>query len=299
MMMNEINYVASDEDLPDSWDSGDRDHAPDQPTEEPGGGDDFSLFDASSFGLSEDEFTLDFGDDEDRSESPHQRFEQSFKTAQGRLPKFGGRGRQKTIEKVDAEDFAEGAERNAFLIIKGYRDWLFGGKSTPAEVHQAVDFFFTMFDDDDCTFKTCCEVLRVRPDVVRLRMQYEWWLRGTQFTGPFDFFTVPVPSILDGEISYYGSLPGCALAREMWVQPGIHEDELIGAVMELDGYSRAELLNALGACEQHFLFSKDVGWYLTGRNPMLMNTRGNSIYGKDHSIGGSFHWSRLFVQTFD
>lgn len=297
--MNEITYVDSDKNLSDLRLGGDYDSDPLESLEEFAGGDDFSLFDASSFGLSEGDFTLDFGDPESSALSPHDRFQESLESAQSNLPKFRGRGRQKTVERVNEEDFFEGAERNAYLLIKGYRDWLFDGKATPEELLQAVDFFFTMHDNDCITFKACCEVLRVRPDVVRMRMQYEWWLRGTRFTGPFDFFTVPVPDMIQGEIYYYGGDAGYALAREVWVQPGISEEELLEAVARLDGFTRTELSFALQALEEHFLLSKEWGWYLTGRNPMLMNTRASSIYGREHSVGGSFHWSRLFGQIFD
>lgn len=184
-------------------------------------------------------------------------------------------------------------------MVRGYRDWLLESRYTPEQRLQALQFFFSDIDDGDITFDQCCAVLRVRSDVLRMRFQYEWWLRGTEFTGPFSFSTVPVPKSIEGEICYYGGACAYALAREAWVQPGISESELIQYVCDdsYGLYKPAQLMAGLAVCQERFILSKVRGWYLTGRNPMLMNMRIVSKFGKETSIGGSFYWSALFANS--
>jgi hypothetical protein len=173
---------------------------------------------------------------------------------------------------------------------------LFGGKGTTKVMLEAIRFFFAAdASESEITFGLCCDVLQARVDVLRLRMQYEFWLRGTVFTGPCNFLAVTVPRTIAGEITHYGGDEGYALAREAWVQPGISGEELMGSVMELDGFSLRALRAALEHLEARCLLSCAAGrWYVTGRNPLLLAIRGDNRYGVEVVRGGSFYWSRLF-----
>lgn len=287
-------YVASNENLPGAGVPGDSPGDSVGSVEDGGGGADFSLFDPGVFGLSENDLDVDFLDDEEGGGRPRDAFEELAHPAQGHLPKPGRRGRKKALARITEEDFEEGAERNAFLIVEDYARKLFGNRADERSIREAVSFFFTVEDNGAITFPLCCEVLRARADVIRLRIQYEWWLRGAVFTGPFPFTTVPVPKMIAGEALYYAGDAGFALARETWVQPGVGHDELLGAVAELDGFSEPELVKAVETLQDKFILSKERGWYLTGRNPLLQNIRYESIYGVSVTVGGSIHWSRLF-----
>ena len=173
---------------------------------------------------------------------------------------------------------------------------LFKPKPKPQEIAAAIAFFFTVTDDGGITFKSCCDVLRAREDVLRLRIQYEWWLRGTIFTGPFPFMVVPVPRDIAGEVIYYTGKAGYALAREAFIQPGIEQGELLDVVRNQERASLRELSTALDHLEDRFLMSSQAGrWWTTGRNPMLLLMR---VSSQNSSVavqrGGSIHWSRLF-----
>ena len=295
----EVGHVSSGEGLFDiglpGGDCGD--HL--ESTESGGGGGDFSLFDPGFFGDLEDDFSLDLLDDEEGGHSTHRGLEKLSSPSEGDIPQPRRRRRAETLTKITAEDFNEGAERNSFLIIDRLAELLFSKKSTPAEIDRAITFFFTIEDNgEDLTFPLCCQVLNARCDVLRLRLHYEWWLRGTIFTGPFPFLTVPVPDTISGEITYYSGAAGYALARECWVQPGITEDELIACVAELDDYAPAKLRESLTILENRLLMSCQAErWYVTGRNPMLLNMKAEELYGGQLLRGGTYHWSRLFGKS--
>jgi hypothetical protein len=267
----------------------------------------FSLFDPGFFGNAENDLSVDFLDSEASRGISHGGLEKLADAAQGHIPQPSRRRRSYALDKLSAEDFEEGAERNAFLVIEDHSRKLFPIKtphSKPSQsktVSSSLTFFFTIEDfGTEITFPLCCNVLGARVDVFQLRIQYEWWLRGTIFTGPFPFTTVPVPRAIAGEITYYGGDEGYALARECWVQPGITGDELISSVAELDDYATAKLKAALASLEDRLLMCSQAGrWYVTGRNPLLMSMRAESIHGLSfYKVrGGSFHWSRLFGES--
>jgi hypothetical protein len=259
------------------------------------GGTNFSLFDPGFFGNTKDNLFVDFLDNEESDRLPHSDLEKFSDASQSNISK-PSRRRTKSLRKLTEDDFEEGAERNAFLIVDGFAKKLFSNKSSQKTFTSAIAFFFTISDDGNgITFPLCCDVLGARANIIRLRIQYEWWLRSSIFTGPFPFHTVPIPKIVAGEIMYYGGEKGYALAREMWVQPGISTNELISSIIELDGHSKRDLQSALEHLEERFLVSCQTDrWYLTGRNPLLMNIRAESIPNLRTIRGGSFHWSRLF-----
>lgn len=298
-LTEDSGYVSSSEALYAPSLSGGDPGLPMESFEDGSGGSDFSLFDPGFFGDLEDGLSLGFLDDEEGGDGTSGRLAKLSAPSEGDIPKPRRRRRAETLTKITAEDFPEGAERNSYLIIEAYANHLFATKAKVLDVDKAITFFFTIEDNgEDITFPLCCSVLNSRIDVLRLRLHYEWWLRGTIFTGPFPFLTVPVPDVISGEITYYSGQAGYALARECWVQPGIHESELIACVHELDDYSPEKLRECLHVLESRLLMSCQADrWYVTGRNPMQLNMRAEEIYGGQLLRGGTYHWSRLFGKS--
>lgn len=259
----------------------------------------FSLFDAGSFGDDPDDSALDFLDDEEGGFGAPGSLQKLRAPEEGDIPKPRRRRRAEAIETFGPEDFHEGAERNAFLTIDGYAHKLFGPKSTAKGTREAIHFFFTVTDDGDgITFPLCCSVLQVREDVLRLRIQYEWWLREAIFTGPLPFLVVPLPGEIAGEIALYGREAGLALARRAWVQPGVNEEELLDDVMAEDAFNREALVKTLEVLEGRFLMSRHADrWHLTGRNPMMQFMARSAAHGRSDEIrrSSTIHWSRLFA----
>lgn len=182
------------------------------------------------------------------------------------------------------------------MIIKQYKNMLFGSGSKPADQWKAIDFFFTIDDDGQkLTFDLCCRTLAARIDVIRLRVMYEFFLRWVIITSDFPFLTVPVPDIIDGEIAYVAGPLGRRLATLAWNKPGITTDELVERAAD-DTTTRESVFDALSRLEDKFILcQQDHGfWYLTGRNPYLMRKRLAESNGRlNAQVGGSVHWSRL------
>lgn len=178
------------------------------------------------------------------------------------------------------------------MIIKQYKNLLFGSGAKPKDQWKAIDFFFTIADDGQAlTFDLCCRTLAARIDVIRLRIQYEFFLRWVIITSDFPFLTVPVPDIIDGEIAYIAGPEGRRLATLAWNKPGITTDELLERAGNDEATREAlsRLEDKLILCQQDHGF-----WYLTGRNPYLMRKRLAESKGRfDAQLGGSVHWSRL------
>lgn len=296
MSRMENTHVEHDSDLSgaDLHRGGDRDRL--GPTASRTGRTDFSLFDAGLFDDLEHGLSLgDLGSEDDQSVSRN--FDQEPHHAQkSDFPKLARRRRPKAVGRLTDEDFEPGAQRSAFSLIDHYAHILFKPKPKPQDIATAIAFFFTGTDDGGITFKSCCDVLRAREDVLRLRIQYEWWLRGTIFTGPFPFMAVPVPRDIAGEVVYYAGNAGYALAREAFVQPGIEQSELLEVVSKAERSNPSQLRTALDHLEELFLMSSQGGrWWTTGRNPMLMLMRLATLKSSVAvQRGGSIHWSRLF-----
>jgi hypothetical protein len=292
----ENTHVEHDTDLPGAelYRGGDRDRM--DPFAHSAGRADFSLFDAGLFGDFEHDLSLDGLVSEDDQSLSFNSDQEPHHAEEGDFPKPSRRRRPKALSRLTEEDFEPGAERSAFSIIDHHAHCLFKPKAKPQDITAAIAFFFTVTDDGGITFKSCCDVLRAREDVLRLRIQYEWWLRGTIFTGPFPFMAVPVPRDVASEIVYYSGNAGYALAREAFVQPGIEQAELLEVVSTAERSNPSQLKIALDHLEERFLMSSQAGrWWTTGRNPMLMLMRLATLKS---SIavhrGGSIHWSRLF-----
>jgi hypothetical protein len=263
-------------------------------------GDTVHFGDADGNGDFTQSMALDVLDDQDGVDESHDLVAALTYAAEKRISKSGRSGRAqasqvKKSEAITADDFPAGGERAAFLVIQRYADDLFGKRKIKA--HEALEFFFgsTLAPDNLVSFDLCCKVLSTRPDVFRLRIQYEWFLKGIVFTGPFDFPAKPVPELLDGHIHDCGGFLAYVLAREAWFQPGISTEELTEVVIQMEDFCSSEKISAcLAQLSDDNLLCYNMGWYLTGRNPMLASVQAHSRYGVDVARGGSRSWSSLF-----
>lgn len=239
----------------------------------------------------EDGFVDDFSSEE-FDDGAYRLVQKLADAAQGAAAIARRRGRLETLSAITEEDFEPGPERDSFRIIQANKIALFGAKQSA--MVSALEFFFSREDGEAVSFDLCCEVLGSRADVVRLRIQYEWFLRNVVFGTPFHFRATPLPRVLEGAVQIHGGTIGYCAAREAWVQPGILHGELVDLVCSFENCTRDEVEASLARLEEEMLFAHEHGWYVTGRNPLRMRRTFDAAKGWNRTMGGSMHWSALF-----
>lgn len=295
-MTKELKHHEDDSDgAPDSilallGDLGNSD-SPDTPSDEGADDGDFlDLFDPRVFGYSPSDVLVGLVGAEEGDDLAPDHLQELADAASSSLSYARKTSRKKSdLVSFSEEDF-EGAQRDAFVLIRHYKNLLFGAASKPEEQWKAIDWFFTLVDDGKATFDIACRAFGARIDVVRLRIQYEFFLRWTVVQTDFPFMTVPVPDLIDGEIAYIAGDQGQELARVAWNRPGISTSMLLERV----GTDKATLA-ALARLEDKFILcQQEDHWYLTGRNPYLLRQRLSETQGhRVPNAGGTIHWSRL------
>lgn len=248
----------------------------------------------STFG---DNFSLGLLGLEEDLERSHGFDSQFSDAAQGIISNARKRRQARTLENFGVEDFDTDNEKQAFLIVKMHTDNLFDDGARVGLREDALLFFFSdhgSIPTDDITFELCCSVLQARTDVIRLRLQYEWWLRGTLFTGSFPFDSVALPELIQGEVLMESSILGMYLASEIWAHPSITSDDLVQIASQhyhANQHDVNENLEKLATANLISLTSNR--WYVTGRNPQADANKKNAFYAQSVR-GGTYNWSSYF-----
>lgn len=297
-MANELD-VAHDPGLRPAdlyWDS---DCDPMESAEDDDGSFDFSTFDTGGGGDGDDGGLVDFLDDEESLASAREIAKKLARTTSGLVSKSRRRRSAETLKPITVDDFDEVFEKQAFLIVQEQASRLLGKKQEPKLQRAALSYFFGVRDDGDATFQVCCDVLRTRADVLRTRIQYEWWLRFTVFSGPFDFMAVPVPAGLVEEIGFYAPRGGLEVARAIWVQPGVDANDVCARVAQEHEHLPIDVVQrALRILEERMFVSLTAqACYLTARNPLIRSVDAGGMHeASDVSRRSStVHWSGLFA----
>lgn len=282
-------------------DAGSADHAARERADSGGVWEDF---DPSFFGITQNELSLAFVDDADDLEGPQADSEESVLTALENLSDTRqSSSKIPALERVTEDSFEEGAERNAFRIIRLHAQRMAGRKTSRADRAESTKWLFGANRDDgeSISLDLCCDVLDARPDVIRLRLNYELWRNWMIFQSGFSFITVPVPEVIRGEVIYVGGDLGLQLCQEAWLKPGITAEEMVANVIGLpdlhnvsddmlDRYRRI-----LSNLEERFLLSQhENNWFLTGRNPTLLLERVANQKNYLAVRGATMSWSRMF-----
>lgn len=259
-------------------------------------GDSFDIFDPAFFGVDAADWPVDSLDDQDAVDRSPLDFKKLDQAEKRYLPFARKREGRQALKKITIEDFDSREERIAFLAVEKHKSDLFGHKASSQNRRAAIEWFFCHADDGGLTFNVCADLLDSRPDVLRLRIHYEFWLRWMVFSEEFPFMTVPIPEIIRGEILYNSNMHGVEVAQEAWLQPGLSTDALL---MKASGVSSVkdvplEYKKAIDFLESCYILSvQHEGWYLTGRNPLLQRLDQEKAQGRNIA-GTSIHWSRLF-----
>jgi hypothetical protein len=210
-------------------------------------------------------------------------------------------GPRRQLAAVTEEDFALGPEREAFVIIMGHARNLFARGTSVRKQEKAVEFFFCE-SASLITFGDCCGAIdtRIRQNVLRLRLHYEFLQRTLVFAAPFPFETVPPPAGVVNETAFALQMQGSDtqagnfVCHELWRQPGLHVDELVCRAHG-HGISAESLHRAMQLMWSKYFISPSTDyWYLTGRNPARQIEDAMANRSANAARPGNLYWSRLF-----
>nr|WP_157273810.1 hypothetical protein [Thiobacillus denitrificans] len=141
------------------------------------------------------------------------------------------RGGKETIRRFDEYDFEEGAERNAFILIRDRMRATFTKGSKPKEVVEAIEWIFCG-NTDPIPFDMCSEALGARPIVLRKRLMYEFYRKWIVFPNSFPFLATPLPDDVGSVIFYEAGDNAVALAVLIWYWPGVSTEDLLSLAAE-------------------------------------------------------------------
>lgn len=183
-------------------------------------------------------------------------------------------GSQITEEDFVGEDFV------AFMALKSAIS-LATNKGTSVPMRNlAAQWIFVQGEEneDGLSFDLCCNALGARPNLLRVRTQFEFYYKSIQFDRPLPFQATSIPGVFQLEAEAYAGEAGQRAAEYIWYYPGLRADKLVELMEEPAAVIR-EVTNNL---EDAGLVSIQGGhWYFTGRNPLTMKS------------GSQFHWSRI------
>lgn len=228
-----------------------------------------------------------------------------IRLVEGKIAGSRGRVAAAKSEKVyiTHEDFDEGPERDAFLLIFGYAEHLFDGSDKkPFDLKdskklKAIRFFFCRtLHEMNLEDAVGCIDNQIRTDVLRLRFMLEFWLRGWKLPAmPED--ADGVPSRIELMAAQHGGMIGMSIAKEVWYQPGIDAAELLERVLEGRGDNIREMIKQAFkdmVCD-YILSLTESKVYITGKNPILeLEDKLNDPTVRIRGQLANIYWSRRF-----
>lgn len=190
---------------------------------------------------------------------------------------------------IDATDYEEGPEREAFERIKKAVRAASKVNSTDAQRIKALEWIFVpnSEDKDSLTFSLCCGALGARPYLIQVRLQYQLYQACIPLPAPLPFLAASIPESLCSEILCFGGELSLDVAKEIWFRPGIRADLLRDMFSHSSqqistNITNREFLLATELIEERGIIGLKMGyWFFTGRQPDTLPIH----------IRSRFHWS--------
>lgn len=186
---------------------------------------------------------------------------------------------------IDASDYEDGPEREAFERIKKAIRAAINVNSNDAQRIKALEWIFVpnAEDKNTLTFELCCGALGARPHLLQVRLQYQLYLSCLPLPAPLHFLAASIPSSLCGEILCFGGELSLDIAREIWFRPGIRADLLRDMFSHIPN---RDFLLATELIEEHGIIGLKMGfWFFTGRQPDALPVQ----------VRNRFHWSDSII----
>lgn len=230
----------------------------------------WELADAGGFGDDWEGHSLPVVDDEDDLSLPLGTDPQSIFAAQKDFSKPRRVRRRKRIgiyiPTFSEDDFEEGPPREAFALLRDNVRACYLSDVAEGERQTALNWVFEQDAEAPFSFDLCCRVLEAEPQIIRARLQYEFFLRWRVLKRPFSMLAAPLPEHLTSMAWYAAGDHGVRVAAVIWSWPGVDTRHLFARINEGVPMDRAlfmqthERLDAIGVIQ-----SNTDSWYTTGR----------------------------------
>ena len=181
--------------------------------------------------------------------------------ASGHSGRSDGRG-------VTKDDWEEAEESESFVRIKDAMRFACNINTKGTTRRKFVEWIFspTKEDKDGITFDLCCSALESRGDLLRVRLQYQFF-ENHIIADPLPFLAHGIPQVMRSEIDYFCKPRCMELAQILWGNPGIRVD----VIAERMSCSPSDLDPLITSIENlgYAGFWLGHGWFI-GKNPLLM-----------------------------
>lgn len=169
---------------------------------------------------------------------------------------------------VTKEDWEETEESESFVRIKDACRLACNINTKPPARKKAIDWVFESGkeDKDGITFDLCCAALESRSDLLRVRLQYQFF-ENHIISEPLPFLAHGIPQIMRSEIEYFCK-PGCLqIASVLWDNPGLRLD-LLSERLDINPTDIEPLITSLETAGYAGLWLGHA-WFI-GKNPLVM-----------------------------
>jgi hypothetical protein len=158
--------------------------------------------------------------------------------------------------RVTEEDYDEGPERMAFLLVRDRARACYHKVSRAYDQSTSLRWIFSASMDDEISLDLACSILEARPDAVRVRVQMEFFERMACFEEKLPGFLHPVPFFIKSAAQFHAPFYGEQVVTAIWEKPSIRTEELLE-------FAPVDTLHVLS--EKGIIAQQLDRWYILGR----------------------------------
>lgn len=230
----------------------------------------WELVDAGGLGDVWQDASVDLVGDEDDRNRPHYTDAELDFAAQSYLPNPRKTRRRRRIgvylPTFSEDDFEEGPQREAFIMLRDYVRACYLANPSDRERDFALRWVFEGDNSIPFSFDLCCRVLSADPQILRTRLQYEFYLRWKVAMKPFSEACAPLPEHLYSHAWYVAGSNGALVVALIWSWPGVDMGSLYPRLTDQKKMSMATFNGLMERLDEHGVIQgQGENWYATGR----------------------------------